>query len=289
MGWPPERGATCIGGPGQRRGHPGAAEAINASPVCGTDCVPRPFGHCELPVQNDKARCNGYGGPSEQELLFFCSKLIDLEDRSCRDNVRFFGFPERIEGPNIQPSSRRYFPPLPGKIGPPLEFQRAHPLEPKRLDRASCQKPIIACLLRHTRVRQLLTEAHSHGPFHHEDYGIHIAADFSKESNERRKAILSLRPHLRQLEVKYDLSEQAHMWITKNGQSKDFYDTEDLRLVLDGLTATAMNLTLQILPNELLEDPLGTLSSHTSSDGSNSGDGTSRQRQRPGHSDKTLR
>ncbi|KAJ1168811.1 hypothetical protein NDU88_000724 [Pleurodeles waltl] len=38
----------------------------------------------------------------DQELLFLRSKLIDLEDRSRRDNVRFFGFPEHIEGTNIQ-------------------------------------------------------------------------------------------------------------------------------------------------------------------------------------------
>ncbi|KAJ1175400.1 hypothetical protein NDU88_000688 [Pleurodeles waltl] len=38
----------------------------------------------------------------DQELLFLCSKLINLEDRSCRDNVRFFGFPEHIEGTDIQ-------------------------------------------------------------------------------------------------------------------------------------------------------------------------------------------
>ncbi|KAJ1126778.1 hypothetical protein NDU88_005184 [Pleurodeles waltl] len=36
----------------------------------------------------------------DQELL--CSKLIDLEDRGSRDNIRFFGFPEHIEGTDIQ-------------------------------------------------------------------------------------------------------------------------------------------------------------------------------------------
>ncbi|KAJ1156504.1 hypothetical protein NDU88_009223 [Pleurodeles waltl] len=32
----------------------------------------------------------------DQELLFLRSKVIDLEDRSRRDNVRFLGFPEEI-------------------------------------------------------------------------------------------------------------------------------------------------------------------------------------------------
>ncbi|KAJ1084542.1 hypothetical protein NDU88_004689 [Pleurodeles waltl] len=34
----------------------------------------------------------------DQELLYLCSKLTDLEDRSRRDKVRFLGFPEAIEG-----------------------------------------------------------------------------------------------------------------------------------------------------------------------------------------------
>ncbi|KAJ1154275.1 hypothetical protein NDU88_007029 [Pleurodeles waltl] len=39
------------------------------------------------------------------------------------------------------------------------------------------------------------------GPFRANDYEIRMSADFSKETNECCKAFLSLRPHLRQLEV----------------------------------------------------------------------------------------
>ncbi|KAJ1170712.1 hypothetical protein NDU88_002585 [Pleurodeles waltl] len=38
----------------------------------------------------------------DQELRFLCIKLIHLEDRSRRDNLHFFGFPEHNKGPNIQ-------------------------------------------------------------------------------------------------------------------------------------------------------------------------------------------
>ncbi|KAJ1116787.1 hypothetical protein NDU88_004993 [Pleurodeles waltl] len=34
----------------------------------------------------------------DQKLLYLRSKVIDLEDRSRRDNVRFLGFLENIEG-----------------------------------------------------------------------------------------------------------------------------------------------------------------------------------------------
>ncbi|KAJ1181396.1 hypothetical protein NDU88_006603 [Pleurodeles waltl] len=70
----------------------------------------------------------------DQELLFVRSKLTDLEDRSRRDNVRFLGFPENIEGEDIHPFLRETLPKLTGiTFDPPLEFQRAHRLGPRRL------------------------------------------------------------------------------------------------------------------------------------------------------------
>ncbi|KAJ1083814.1 hypothetical protein NDU88_003969 [Pleurodeles waltl] len=62
-----------------------------------------------------------------------------------------------------------------------------------------------------------------------------MSADFSKETSERRRAFLALRPRLRQMEVKYGMFEPARMWVMKNGVSQDFYDQEDLRSFLDSL------------------------------------------------------
>ncbi|KAJ1124298.1 hypothetical protein NDU88_002759 [Pleurodeles waltl] len=68
----------------------------------------------------------------DQELPYLRSKLIDLEDRSRRDNVRFFGFPETIEGADIHSYLRKTLPKLTGlTFDPPLEFQTVHRLGPK--------------------------------------------------------------------------------------------------------------------------------------------------------------
>ncbi|KAJ1145473.1 hypothetical protein NDU88_011759 [Pleurodeles waltl] len=75
----------------------------------------------------------------DQELLYLSSKMIDLEDRSRRDNARFLGFPESIEGMDIHSFLRETLPKLTGiTFDPPLEFQRAHRLGPKRSDVATC-------------------------------------------------------------------------------------------------------------------------------------------------------
>ncbi|KAJ1099500.1 hypothetical protein NDU88_004601 [Pleurodeles waltl] len=71
----------------------------------------------------------------DQELLFLRSKLTDLDDRSQRDNIQFLGFLENIEGEDIHAFLWETLPKLTGiTFDPPLEFQRAHRLGPRRLD-----------------------------------------------------------------------------------------------------------------------------------------------------------
>ncbi|KAJ1213469.1 hypothetical protein NDU88_001106 [Pleurodeles waltl] len=46
----------------------------------------------------------------DQDLLYLCSKITDLEDRSRSDNIRLFGFPENEEGRTSRPSSALFSP-----------------------------------------------------------------------------------------------------------------------------------------------------------------------------------
>ncbi|KAJ1152608.1 hypothetical protein NDU88_005383 [Pleurodeles waltl] len=50
----------------------------------------------------------------DSELQFLCAKLTDLEDRSQRDNVRFFGILERKEGTDVRAYPRDLLPELTG-------------------------------------------------------------------------------------------------------------------------------------------------------------------------------
>ncbi|KAJ1113520.1 hypothetical protein NDU88_001762 [Pleurodeles waltl] len=139
----------------------------------------------------------------DQDLLYLRSKITDLEDRSRRDNSCLFGIPETEEEQDVQAFLGSILPKRTSlTFDPPLEFQRAHRVGPKRPDGASRPRPIIACLLRHTQTCQLLQVARNQGPFRIDKYKIHITADYSKDTNERRKAFLALRPRLRQLEIR---------------------------------------------------------------------------------------
>ncbi|KAJ1137183.1 hypothetical protein NDU88_003596 [Pleurodeles waltl] len=84
----------------------------------------------------------------DQELLHLRSKLTDLEDRRRRNNIRFLGFPEGIEGTDILSYLRDKLPKLADTtFDPPLEFQRGHRLGLKRQNGKDRSRPIIACFL----------------------------------------------------------------------------------------------------------------------------------------------
>ncbi|KAJ1152714.1 hypothetical protein NDU88_005489 [Pleurodeles waltl] len=191
----------------------------------------------------------------DQDPLYLWSKITDLEDRSQRDNIRLFGFPENEKGSDIQAFLGSVLPKLTSlTFDPPLEFQRAHRVGLKCPDGASRPRPIIACLLHYAQTRQLLQASRNHGPFRMEKYEIHITADYSKDTNECRKAFLALRPRLRQLEMKYSLFDPARIWVTKNGLAKDFYNPEDLRLILDSFQYQPMDSITLTQPQDTLGD-----------------------------------
>ncbi|KAJ1107587.1 hypothetical protein NDU88_004977 [Pleurodeles waltl] len=187
----------------------------------------------------------------DQELLHLHSRLTDLEDRSCRNNIRPLGVPEGTEDADIPCYLQDMLPKLTDIIfDPPLEFQRAHRHGPKRQDGKGRPRPVIACMLRHGQARQLLQTARTQGPLRLGTLEIRLSADFSRETAERRRAFLSLRSCLRHLDVKFGLFEPARMWITKNGESLTFYNPEDLRMFLEGLqdTSQTMETTPQSSP-----------------------------------------
>ncbi|KAJ1151761.1 hypothetical protein NDU88_004541 [Pleurodeles waltl] len=71
-------------------------------------------------------------------------------------------------------------------------------------------------------MHQLLLAAQSHCLFRTEGYEIRITADFSKETNDRQKAFLSLRSQIHQLDVKYGLFDRQGCGSPKMGCPRTF-------------------------------------------------------------------
>ncbi|KAJ1182372.1 hypothetical protein NDU88_007564 [Pleurodeles waltl] len=194
----------------------------------------------------------------DQDLFYLRSKLTDMEDRSRRDYIRLLGIPENQEGTDMQAFLSSTLSKLTSlDFDSQLEFQWAHRVGPKHSDKSSRPRPITACLLRHNQTRQILQAARSHGPFRVDQHDIRITADYSKETNERRKTFLAQRPWLRQLETKYGLFDPTRMWVTKNRVSKDFYNPEELRLFLDSFQLQPMDSTSTNCPHDISGDNEG--------------------------------
>ncbi|KAJ1093435.1 hypothetical protein NDU88_006536 [Pleurodeles waltl] len=137
----------------------------------------------------------------EAELCFLRTKLIDLEDRSCRDNVRFFGFFGNIRRALISKLFSNLFCPsllawsshchwsFKGSTGLALYIKRPP------------TSPILSLHVFYAMSRL----AKSQGPYSLEEHEIRVVADFSRLTNDKRKAFLALRPQFRNLDIKYGI------------------------------------------------------------------------------------
>ncbi|KAJ1110265.1 hypothetical protein NDU88_007620 [Pleurodeles waltl] len=127
----------------------------------------------------------------DQQLQYLRDKLMDLEDRSRRDNVCSCGIPEGAEGVDVRTFLRDTLPTLTSlTFSLPLELQQADSMPPPHKDPLGRPRPIIACFLWHKQAHQLLTVAHSHGRYGYEGHELRIDSDFSRDINEKWKAFL---------------------------------------------------------------------------------------------------
>ncbi|KAJ1186867.1 hypothetical protein NDU88_003647 [Pleurodeles waltl] len=146
----------------------------------------------------------------EAELKSLRAKLTELEDRSRRDNVCFFGIPEQKEGSDIKTFLSSLLTNHFGiEFSPPPEFQRVHRIGPSHKASANKPRPISACFLRHEQARQVISTAKARQPISLDGHEIRVAANFSRLTNDRKRAFLGLRPQLRSLDIKNGLFEPA--------------------------------------------------------------------------------
>ncbi|KAJ1188677.1 hypothetical protein NDU88_005436 [Pleurodeles waltl] len=140
------------------------------------------------------------------DLRSLRAKAIDLEDR-------LFGIPKYKEGSDIKKRNSQKSPaPAHGPgFFTATGVPRVHRIGPLHKVTPDKPRPIIACFLRHEQARQTISAAKYQGPFSPEGHKIRVAADFSRLTNEKRKAFLALRPQLRNLDVEYGLFEPARM------------------------------------------------------------------------------
>ncbi|KAJ1171776.1 hypothetical protein NDU88_003634 [Pleurodeles waltl] len=136
-------------------------------------------------------------------------------------------------------------------------------LGPKRRNDANHPRPIIACLLHHVRTCQLLQAARPHGPFRLDYLEVRLAADFSKETSERRRAFLDLRPCRPSAGSEIQLIRTSQDVDHQKRSVKRLLRPEDPQMFLDGLQHQIQSMDTESSTQPL--DLLGPLSGVASS------------------------
>ncbi|KAJ1157909.1 hypothetical protein NDU88_010606 [Pleurodeles waltl] len=155
----------------------------------------------------------------DAELRTLRAKLTDLEDRSRRDNVRFFGIPEHKEGTNIKAFLKSLLPELTSlTLSPPLEYQRVHRIGPLHTETSGRPSSIITSFLCHEQAHLVVSMARSQGPFLLEGHEVRVAVDFSRMTNEKRKVMIR-KPQRRPSPTEDNLYRTA--W-NRSGGAPDF-------------------------------------------------------------------
>ncbi|KAJ1109590.1 hypothetical protein NDU88_006950 [Pleurodeles waltl] len=144
-----------------------------------------------LSIDEEKLNFSPY---TDHELQYLRDKITDLEDWGHRNNVGFFGIPERVKGMDVKAILINNITTITGLTYSPAGVTEGTSPRPDVQRPGGQTRPVIACFHRHEQARQLLTAPRTHGPYLYENRKLKMVPDFSQDINERRGAFLALPP-----------------------------------------------------------------------------------------------
>lgn len=164
------------------------------------------------------------GAAEQAELLLkLQQKVISLEDRSRRNNLRLINLKEGVEGGNALAYLQRIFPTwFPELVSSPPELMRAHRLGPPRSPPAT-PRTMILCFLRFTDRDRILASARK-APVVVHGYTIRFVADYSDDTARRRRPCYALLNRARGLGYQAFLQYPALIKLTRGSEQVQFDD-----------------------------------------------------------------
>ncbi|KAJ1189163.1 hypothetical protein NDU88_005914 [Pleurodeles waltl] len=205
---------------------------------------------------------------NSQDIGYLQQKVIELEDRGRRNNLRIIGLPEQIEKDNILDFLTTFLPTLTKTtFSQPLDFQRAHRVCSRGITSSTRPRQVLACCLHHQQARQIIMAAKKHGPYEYDSSQIILTADFSAPTNFKRKQFLNLRTRLKKREIKYGLLEPATMIVTFQGKTKEYFDPHDLESFLNDLDDKDTEMEHKFTSNTDIIEPTPSISAEDTDQG----------------------
>lgn len=122
---------------------------------------------------------------SKKDVDSIWEKLEDMENRTRRNNVRFIGFPEEVEGRDVIKFVEDIIPELLGIDGK-LEIERAHRVPTQSALSGGRPRPILAKFLRSSDRDMVLRAARTKGKVSWDNNNIMLFPDYSRSTMVKR-------------------------------------------------------------------------------------------------------
>lgn len=157
------------------------------------------------------------------------AKVIDLEARSRRQNIKIVGLPEKIEGSSAVDFLEKFIPELlgAGNFPKPVVVDRAHRLGGISEDDDEARPRVMIAKLHYFRTKEkILQLSQQQFPLSHNDRAIHIFPDYPAEVNKQRQAFEGVRDKLKEAGAKAVFRYPAKLKVTV-GKSVRFFSTPE--------------------------------------------------------------
>ncbi|KAK7899383.1 hypothetical protein WMY93_020236 [Mugilogobius chulae] len=125
-------------------------------------------------------------------------KVVDLEARSRRQNIKIVGLPEKIENGRMEDFLSRFLPQLlgPDHFDKPVMVDRAHRLGVRAPEAGGRPRVTIARIHSCQTKEKILQLARQGFPLRHNDKPVYICPDYPAEITKQRQAFVDVRKRL---------------------------------------------------------------------------------------------
>ncbi|ROL44207.1 LINE-1 retrotransposable element ORF1 protein [Anabarilius grahami] len=165
-------------------------------------------------------------------------KVIDLEARSRRQNIKIVGLPEKIENGRPTEFLTKFIPDLLGasNFSKPLEVDRGHRLGRQPSGEDARPRVMIARIHHFQTKEKILQLARQQFPLRYQGRPIHIFPDLPAEIMKQRQAFNDVRKHLREAGVRSGFIYPARLRVTHGTTDKVFSSPEETEVYIGTLS-----------------------------------------------------
>lgn len=159
----------------------------------------------------------------EEKQKMLEEKVLDLESRSRRNNLRLAFLPEGSEGRDPCKFLEKWLPETFGReiYATPFIIERAHRIGPRRDDKEA-PRVLIIKFLNYRDKMATVTAARAKGNIHYEEQQVRFYPDLAAGVHQQRKLFDPIRGELRKLGLRHGLIHPAKLLVTQDGKTFAF-------------------------------------------------------------------